>query len=195
MPSYPIIHINGFPGMGKLTIARKLVDLLSRYDAKLVHNHLLIDPVGAILPRSSTDYQPVRRALQSVIFNALATSKDTAKSIYVFTDFQSCDEIGCGVMSEYREMVERRGCGFVPIILTCSKEENLRRLSSMERARHGKLTDTELGVYLRDSSKVYHGHEHDPYHMELDITDLEADAAAQLICAHVLGVCRTLRLE
>lgn len=30
----PIVHINSFPGIGKLTIARKLVDLLKPFNGK-----------------------------------------------------------------------------------------------------------------------------------------------------------------
>ncbi|KAM0208273.1 hypothetical protein ACHAPQ_010036 [Fusarium lateritium] len=105
----PIIHINGFPGTGKLTIARKLVALLAPYNGKLVHNHLLIDPAGAILPRTSVDYQPLRRAIRTAIFDTLATSRDTFDSVFVFTDFQSDSDIGSAVMAEYCAMAARRG--------------------------------------------------------------------------------------
>ncbi|RGP79773.1 aaa atpase family [Fusarium longipes] len=188
----PIIHINGFPGVGKLTIARKLVDLLSPYNGKLVHNHLLIDPVGAILPRSSPDYQTARRAVRSVIFDALAVSHDTADSVFIFTDFQSNNEIGRGVIAEYCNMTERRGCTFVPVTVTCNKEENLRRLASTERTVHGKLTDATLVAHLRENAVVYQWSKDDPYHMELDITELNVDEAAHAIFEHVLAVCKEL---
>ncbi|KAF5658764.1 aaa atpase family [Fusarium circinatum] len=187
----PIIHINGFPGQGKLTIARKLVELLKPYNGKLVHNHLLIDPVGAILPRSSPDYQPTRSAVRSVIFDALAVSRDTMGSVYVFTDFQSNDDIGRGVMAEYCNMAARRGCTVLPITVTCSKEENLRRLSSSERVLHEKLTDTALVAYLRDNAVTYQWSD-DPLHMEIDVTELEADAVARIIYEHTLKVCKEL---
>lgn len=188
----PIIHINGYPGTGKLTIAQKLVELLSSYNGRLVHNHLLIDPVGAILPRSSPDYQPLRRALRSVIFDALAASHDTKESIYVFTDFQSNDDIGRGVIAEYRDMAAHRGCSFVPITVTCGEDENLRRLASSERIRHGKLTDAKLVARLRDTAVIYQWSKDDPLHMELDITELEVDAAAHTIFEHVFRVCEEL---
>jgi tRNA uridine 5-carbamoylmethylation protein Kti12 len=190
--THPVIHINGYPGSGKLTIARKLVDLLSPYNGKLVHNHLLIDPVGAVLPRSSPDYQPMRRALRSVIFDALAVSQDTAGSVFVFTDFQSGDDVGRGVMLEYREMAARRNCTFVPITVTCSKDENLRRLASAERMLHRKLTDAELVTHLRDNAITHQWPKDDPFHMELDITALDADVVAHMILEHVLRVCKEL---
>ncbi|KAI8721627.1 hypothetical protein NCS52_00304600 [Fusarium sp. LHS14.1] len=186
--SLPIVHINGFPGIGKLTIARKLVTLLAPYNGKLVHNHLLIDPAGAVLPRSSSDYQPLRRAIRDAIFNTLAVSRDTFDSVFVFTDFQSDDDVGRAVMAEYRAMAARRGCTFVPVTLTCGKEENLRRLTSSERALRGKLTDAELVSHIRDNA-VVHQSLKDPFQVELDLTELDADAAARMILEHVLKVC------
>jgi ABC-type oligopeptide transport system ATPase subunit len=183
----PIIHINGFPGTGKLTIARKLVALLAPYSGKLVHNHLLIDPAGAILPRTSADYQSLRRAIRTAVFDTLATSQDTFDSVFVFTDFQSDSDIGSAVMAEYRDMAARRGCAFIPIVVTCSKEENLRRLASLERSQHEKLTDIELAARIRDNS-VIHQSPDDRFRMELDLTELGADAAASMIHGHILEV-------
>ncbi|KAG8354762.1 hypothetical protein FVEN_g7154 [Fusarium venenatum] len=190
--SFPIIHINGYPGTGKLTIARKLVDLLLPYNGKLVHNHLLIDPVGAILPRSSPDYQHVRRALRSVIFVVTSDTANASESVFVFTDFQSDDNIGRSVIAEYRDMVARRRCIFVPITVTCSKDENLRRLSSSERIVHGKLADTEMVTHLRDHSLIHQWSKDDPLHMELDITELKTNESARVIFEHVLRVCKEL---
>ncbi|KAM0201013.1 hypothetical protein ACHAQI_011428 [Fusarium lateritium] len=185
----PIIHINGFPGTGKLTIARKLVALLAPYNGKLVHNHLLIDPAGAILPRTSVDYQPLRRAIRTAIFDTLATSRDTFDSVFVFTDFQSDSDIGSAVMAEYCAMAARRGCAFIPVIVTCSKEENLRRLASLDRSQHDKLTDVELVARILDTSVIYHSPE-DRFRMELDLTDLDGDTAAFIIHKHILEVLR-----
>ena len=185
---YPIIHINGFPGVGKLTIARHLVDLLKPYNAKLVHNHLLIDPASAVLPRSSSCYQSLRRAIRAAVFDTLAECPDTFGSVVVFTDFQSNDEIGSSVMAEYRSMATRRHCTFVPIILTCSKEENLKRLGNTERSLHGKLTDSELVSYIRDTDDVHRLADE----MTLDVTTLDANAAARLIYTHIVDVCAEL---
>jgi hypothetical protein len=185
---FPIVHINGFPGIGKLTIARKLVDLLKPFNGKLVHNHLLIDPAGAVLPRSSNDYQPLRRAIRAAIFDTLAKSLDTFDSVFVFTDFQSNDDIGSSVVAEYRSMAMQRSCTLIPVILTCSKDENLRRLGTTERSTHGKLTDSELVSYIRNNSQV-HRFPDDPLEMRLDVTTLDADVAARLIYTHVLDIC------
>lgn len=79
--SSPIVHINGFPGTGKLTVARLLAEKLSVLNARLVHNHLLIDPAGAILPRSSIGYQPLRRVIRAAVFTTLIQSREAFDSL------------------------------------------------------------------------------------------------------------------
>ena len=89
-------------------------------------------------------------------------------------------------------MATRRGCSFVPITVTCTKEENLRRLISSDRLLHGKLTDTEVVAHLRDVAVVYQWPKDDQFHIQLDITDLDVDTAARTIFEHVLKVCDEL---
>lgn len=187
MPS-PIVHINGFPGTGKLTVARRLAEKLSALNARLVHNYLLIDPAGAILPRSSVDYQPLRHAIRAAVFATLIQSRDTFDSLYIFTDFQSSDELGSSVVAEYECAAKRRNCAFIPVILSCAKEENLRRLTSEERTLHGKLTACALVSQMHDRDEVHRFAKH-PFQLDLDITNLEPDLAADLICRHILGIC------
>ncbi|KAF5667625.1 aaa atpase family [Fusarium heterosporum] len=162
----PVVHLNGFPG-------------------KLVHNHLLIDPAGAVLLRTSADYQPLRCAIRAVIFDTISVSQDTFDSVFVFTDFQSDDSVGRGVMAA------RRGCTFVPITVNCTKEENLRRLVSSERDLHGKLTDADLVARIRDNS-VVHQWPNNSIHLELDLTRLDADTSAGITFKHLMKVCKKL---
>ncbi|KAH7303905.1 hypothetical protein B0I35DRAFT_414772 [Stachybotrys elegans] len=185
--SLPIIHINGFPGVGKLTIARELVTLFGSYNARLVHNHLLIDPAGAILPRSSEDYQPLRKAIRAALFDTLATSRDTFNSLYIFTDFQSDNDTGRAVMAEYHAMAARRGCALIHIIVTSSKEENLRRVVTPERSQHGKLVESELLAQLREETVIYQPPA-DSFQIQLDTTELDAASAALILHQRILRI-------
>ncbi|KAK1766698.1 hypothetical protein QBC33DRAFT_83827 [Phialemonium atrogriseum] len=45
------IYINGYPGVGKLTVAKELEKLIP--GSKIYHNHLLIDPVAPLVERTS----------------------------------------------------------------------------------------------------------------------------------------------
>lgn len=51
------IYINGYPGMGKLAVADALAKLIPR--AKILHNHLMIDPVAALVDRDRPEYHAI----------------------------------------------------------------------------------------------------------------------------------------
>jgi broad-specificity NMP kinase len=52
-----IVHINGCPGTGKLTIARLLAPMIG---AKLVDNHTLINPAEMLFARRDPLYRSLR---------------------------------------------------------------------------------------------------------------------------------------
>ena len=76
----PIIYINGYPGVGKQTIARELMSILP-YPVKLLDNHLLIDPVAALLDRSSPEYYPLQQRVRSTLLSAIAQSSELLNTL------------------------------------------------------------------------------------------------------------------
>ncbi|EGU74799.1 hypothetical protein FOXB_14692 [Fusarium oxysporum f. sp. conglutinans Fo5176] len=60
-PSSKIVILNGFPGTGKLTILQNLKKFLPGGTTFLLDNHLLIDPVAAIIPDRSNRHHELRR--------------------------------------------------------------------------------------------------------------------------------------
>jgi hypothetical protein len=190
----PIIHINGFPGTGKLSVARHLVEQLSQCDipGKLVHNHLLIDPADAVLHRTQPGYQSLRKAIRAALFSALETESATYGSIYIFTDFQSSDPIGSGVCAEYATSAAKRDCAFISIVLKCGEAENLRRVASSDRRMTRKLTDVELVRMFRKDGAPIHMFAGDLPSLEMDVTNLSAEDVARLIVEHAVTVCPEL---
>ncbi|KAJ5632264.1 hypothetical protein N7490_008603 [Penicillium lividum] len=185
-PRRPIVHLNGFPGVGKLTIARFLRKLLP--SAKLVHNHLLINPADAVLHRTQPGYQTLRQAIRQTIFSALSTESATFDTTYIFTDFQSDDELGAAVCAEYLATSELRRAAFIPIMLFCDEETNMQRLVSSDRELHSKLTDVELVRKFRLEEDVHRFTGH-PNYLELDVSTLTPEEAARQICEHLKHVC------
>lgn len=57
------LYINGFPGVGKLTVAKELQKLVP--NSKVYHNHLFIDPIAAVVDRSSPHYNAMRSVILS----------------------------------------------------------------------------------------------------------------------------------
>jgi hypothetical protein len=75
-----IIHINGWPGVGKLTVARLLVEQL---DARLVHNHLMVNPAEAVFGRGA-GYARLLGRLRDVMYDEMASAAPGQR--FVLTD-------------------------------------------------------------------------------------------------------------
>ena len=131
-----IIHLNGWPGSGKLTVAREVARKLQ---ARLLDNHTLHDVAGRLCDRHTPEYwelyYQVReiaykrvRALPSheviVMTNALANESDRERQAWASVKALAVD----------------RGVPLVAVTLQCSLDENVRRIAS-EGRRHRKLTD------------------------------------------------------
>lgn len=183
MASY--IYINGYPGIGKLTIAKALQPLLS--SAKIFHNHLMIDPVAAILDRSAPEYQAVRANVRRVLLDAIATTESISDVTWIFTDSRSSTE-GSEAVQDYRAAADRRGVPFISVVLSCGLDENLARAVCEDRKTSTKLTDVSVVEKIRREEDIYRfGGETE---LELDITELTAVEAAETIARHVKRVLR-----
>ncbi|KAL7909511.1 hypothetical protein GGI35DRAFT_450111 [Trichoderma velutinum] len=184
----PIIHFNGFPGTGKLTIARQLEQLLAPR-ARLIHNHLLINPADAVLRRDEAGYQNLRQAIRAAIFTSLIESTDTHKFAYLFTDFQSSDNIGSAVCAEYLAAAQKRGCELISVVLSCDVDTNVERLITDERRAHGKISSAELLKKFRQGVAIHRFENLGDKRLELDVSALSAEEAARQILEHVVKCC------
>ncbi|KXH60192.1 hypothetical protein CSAL01_13013 [Colletotrichum salicis] len=182
----PMIHINGYPGTGKLTIARALEQKLAP-GARLIHNHLLINPADAVLRRTEPGYQDLRKAIRGTVFAALAGSPSTCDSVYIFTDFQSSDAVGSATCAEYLEAARARGCVLVSVVLACDEGVNLERLVSAERRAHCKIVDPELLMSFRAGSMIHRFAASDSVVvLDVDVSRKTPEEAAEEILDHVL---------
>jgi hypothetical protein len=68
----------------------------------------------------------------------------------------------------------------------CGIEENLRRLTSPDRAQRGKMTDVHLAEQMLKTAKLYEATE--PTQMGLDVTYSDASDAARCIFKHVMNI-------
>ncbi|KAG5755256.1 hypothetical protein H9Q69_005509 [Fusarium xylarioides] len=181
MPCF--VYINGYPGIGKLTIARELQQLLP--DSKVYHNHLLIDPVEALVERSSPGYHEMRTGLRRYVLNEIATSEYTKDKTWIFTDAREASAAGELGAKDYEAATRKRGVSFILIVLECEIEENIRRAINPARSQNvdAKLTDeTILRPILEDETIYRFGYENE---LVLDVTKLSSKEAALRIKEHV----------
>jgi hypothetical protein len=183
MPSY--IYINGYPGIGKLTIAKELEKLVP--NSKVYHNHLFIDPVAPLVDRDSPHYQDIRTSFRRFILNTIATSEASAPFTWIFTDSRSSSPIGSAGAQDFKNAANLRRALFIPVVLHCEMAENVLRISSGKRGTgNTKLTDPAIleAIRLKEDIYTFGG----PHELELDITKITASEAAEKIYEHVVQV-------
>jgi hypothetical protein len=170
-----IIHINSYPGLGKLTIGRHLAELL---DGKLLDNHSIYNVAFAVTEfRTPSFYQTVR-AVRDIAY-ARVLELPAAMPI-VLTNWYSEDSAwGVENWDEVIALARRRGCPLLVVILICSPEENARRIQSKERAAKRKPQNSEMvGANRTGRSLLDRGGD---ALLRLDVTSLSTESAAQCI--------------
>ncbi|SCO85910.1 uncharacterized protein FRV6_10037 [Fusarium oxysporum] len=181
MPCF--IYINGYPGIGKLTIAKELQQLLP--NSKVYHNHLLIDPIDALVERSSPGYHEMRTGLRRYVLNEIATSEYTKAKTWIFTDAREASAAGEMGAKDYEAAARKRGVSFISIVLECEIEENIRRAINPSRNQNvdAKLTDETILRPILENETIYRfGNETE---LVLDVTKLSSKEAALRIKEHV----------
>jgi hypothetical protein len=175
-----VVYLIGFPGSGKLTIARAL-EAASRCVA--VDNHLVNDVLLSLIDSEGRSGLPagvwanVRRVRSAV----LDTVRDFAKPerSFVFADhLLEGDPQSLETYSEVAATARARGAKFLPVRLSITPRELARRVVSSERRERMKVIDPEAAEALASTSRVFVPP--DP-HLDLDVTWLSPERAAARI--------------
>jgi hypothetical protein len=175
-----VVYLIGFPGSGKLTIARALAAVRS---CTVVDNHLvnhvilgLLDPDGR-----STFPAGVWANVARVRSVVLDTVRDFAKPERSFVFMNHLLEGAAESLETYTEVAataRARGAKFLPVRLTITPRELARRVVSPERRASLKAIDPEAAQSLASAAQVFVPP--DP-HLDLDVTWLSPERAAARI--------------
>ncbi|TKT77610.1 hypothetical protein [Aquamicrobium sp. LC103] len=182
-----IVHLNGWPGVGKQTVGRILAEKLG---ARFIHNHLLHDVAIACAGIEDAARWPLYEAVCKAAYDTLA---DRPR----LETFVMTNALCAGSRRERQawdhvvDLAARRNVPLVPVVMEASFEENARRLGSPRRVGR-KLGDPALLSEFMKSDRIQ---EPDvPELLKLDVTRLSADQAAEKICDHLSALSRS-RLE
>src|SRR5436190_8885375 len=111
------------PGVGKLTVAKRLREMLG---ARLIDNHLLIDLVESIGGGRTADYIPMLTRITDVVYDLVA--KTSALDVIIFTNALAAQlPEDVARLAAIEALAHRMQTPFVPILLTCDAAENERR--------------------------------------------------------------------
>ncbi len=175
-----IIHLNGMPGVGKLTVANILA---KNANAHLVDNHLLIDMVVSVCDRGSADYQKLLKEMVSVILHHISNSPN---QVYIFTNALSAEyEEDRQRFDQIRLFAESNNIPFVQILLSCDLETNKQRVVFEGRSLKGKLTNPDELEKLKGYT-IYHPTTQ--YALTIDTTSLSAEQTSAKIQEYLKGI-------
>ena len=174
----------GFPGVGKLTIARVLARMAP---AVVVDNHWINDPILKLVTGDGSVAVPdavwpqVAKVREAVLETIAALGPPATNYIFTYAASDE-DPEDRKAFEEYRAVAVRRGSRFVPVRLLCSELELVKRIQSVER-RGRKLTDPAEAIgNVRAFTPL---DPRLPGSLCLDVTHLSPEAAASAIIGHI----------
>ena len=133
-----IIHINGWPGVGKLTVAREVARKLG---ARMLDNHTLHDVAIRLCDRGTPEYWDLYYQVRDVAYHRVRAMP--AGQTLVMTNALLAESAREREAWEaVKQLAADRSDALVAVTLECSLDENVQRVRSDER-RHRKLIDPE----------------------------------------------------
>jgi hypothetical protein len=170
-----LIHINGRPGVGKLTIARELATLIG---AKLLDNHSVYNVGFSLTEFKSPAFYRALRAVRAVALEFILELPATTPVIITNAHFENSDW-GRENWDTFNEMARQRGVPLAVIVLECDRDENLRRIVGESRIGKGALRDPNIVPH--DSARRALLDDGGDLTLRLDVTHLSArDAALEI---------------
>lgn len=177
-----IVHLNGWPGAGKLTVARVLARKLR---ARLLDNHTLHNVAASLCDRGTDAYWTLYERVRDLAYDRICALPPGA--VLVMTNsFLKEPPRDVEAWGRIRDLAASRGDRLVAVTLECDLDENLVRIGGADRAGNRKLTDPEPLIAWRDE---YHLIVDDADHwVVVDNTRLTPEQAADRIVAYLDGL-------
>lgn len=177
-----IIHLNGWPGAGKLTVGRILVRNLG---GCLVDNHTLHNVAASLCDRGTSEYWKIYYQVRETAYAQMRAMPPS--QVFVMTNALTREsEREVEAWEAIKQLAADRADTLVAITLDCSLEENVRRVQGEERVNNHKMTDPNpLASWRTEFNLITDVAAH---WRVIDNTDLTPEAAAEAIAAFVKDV-------
>lgn len=170
-----LVHINSYPGVGKLTIGRALADQIG---GKLLDNHSIYNIAFALTEFRSPSFYDTVRATRNLAYQRVLTLPATTPVI--LTNWYSKGSAwGEENWDEVISLARRRPSTLAVVILSCSPDESVRRIQSSGRDAMRKPRDVTLVNGNRDGRPLIDRGGDRLLH--LDVSHLSAESAAAAI--------------
>lgn len=179
-----IIYLTGKPGVGKYTIAKELA---SRHGFIVCDNQLINNPIFELLQYDGYTKIPdfaweaignIRRCVLTFLAKEKHNSYVLTNNLYEDSGDKVC-------YAEVVYMAEKRGSLFVPVRLLIDQNEHLNRINNPNRRDRWKSIDPQDVYDETPLLSIIH-----PNLLELDVSNLSAEKAANAIATHTKGLTR-----
>jgi shikimate kinase len=195
-----IIMLNGFPGVGKYTIAKSLRGALTDHNVptRLLDNHLLLDHVSAIWPIRDATHYHLRSHFRHGETTLLKRIPGENLVIVMTSGFSAESKNDVRAFAEYADVARKRNVPVVFVSITCEERENRVRLRSEERkevvenGRSTKLIDEKVLADLKAKYSLLCPTMLDDeieglevHYLEIDNTDLSVEDSTKKIVEFV----------
>ena len=177
-----IIVLNGYPGVGKLTIGRALATTLN---GRLLDIHTTYNLAFALTEFRSPEFWKTVEQVEAIAHN-LVLKLPMDQPVVLTTVLTSKSE---REQSEWGKVVElgRRRPPFCVVHIGCDLDENVRRITSKGRDEKRKPRDPEMAVRNQTAAEPLAGLE-ERFLLELDTTQMMPDEAARTISQWFHGI-------
>jgi hypothetical protein len=185
-----IVHLIGYPAVGKYTIAKAVALLAERQGDRYVvlDNHhtsnvifaaLDVDGIRQLPPTVWDRVREVREALLRTI-----EELSPREWSFIFTNvLTERDPSDVQVVHRLANLATRRNSSYVPIRITCEAEELIRRVTNADRRERSKWIDPDGVRALVSSTSLLSLDEYDP--IEIDVTGVPPEESAWQVLQHV----------
>lgn len=167
-----LIFIYGYPGVGKLTLAKEL-EKITNY--KLFHNHLTVDFVSSIFDFGTEPFTTLREKLWIDVFG-VSSKFNIPGLIFTFSFEKTVSKEFIGNIKKVLKANDE--LHFVKII--CDIPELQRRVGQPSRKMYGKLSSSKRLAELI-KNETYFVPELGEDILTIDNTDLDPNEVAALI--------------
>ncbi|KAI0113656.1 hypothetical protein GGR51DRAFT_506164 [Nemania sp. FL0031] len=141
-----VLVLNGFPGTGKFTILKHAKERLPADRVCLMDNHLLIDPVVAVIPGRNEEHHELRRKVRGPIFGELRKRALAGHTILMTACLVEDNERDNIFLQEHLDLVRNTEVPIFWVNAHCKQSVLEKRVKSRQRRRGGKTKLTDVGV-------------------------------------------------
>ncbi len=181
-----IVHLNGWPGSGKLTVGRVLA---RRLGGRLIDNHTLHNVAASLCDRDTREYWDTYYQVQEIAYVRMQAMP--VSQVFVMTNALTREsEREVEAWNAIKQLASDRADTLIAVTLFCSLEENVRRVQGEGRANNHKIADPEPLISWRSELNLIT--DDAAYWRVIDNTRLTPEAAADAMAAFVKEVQETM---